>query len=212
VVDPVGASIAKVRVMLDVGGATIYRTSSDDQGMFHLEGVRPGIYTISVRATGFRPKTVAGVVVAEDKPTQLDMTLFVLSCEAPGVHCFCIGPDCHKGALGKRAFLTMGVSCMVDLDADTPSCSPKELKGADLALVAGDVGTLYLSPLEGSFLSYESNCLEKPTGTERVRINGTGKNDDFCVGTTEGRISHIFLTKDVEPGEQSVTIWFVNDR
>ena len=42
---------------------TPFGAMSDDQGNFTMSGVPPGVYTLSVRSSGYLPKLVPGVAV-----------------------------------------------------------------------------------------------------------------------------------------------------
>jgi len=210
-VDLSGSPIeAEVRILADTMGATIYRARADGQGFFHVEGVAPGTYALRLTRLGFSPEVIHGVVVTADSTTNIpDTILSVGPCHGPGVSCMCV-PSC-SGPRGKRAYLSVGISCAVDLEVGSVLCPPKTLLGANLFLSRrGDA--LYLGPVGRVIPSYPDHCLKPFERIDQVRIDGLGRGDEFCIATTEGRVSHVFLTEDVKPGDESVTIWYVNDR
>jgi hypothetical protein len=72
---PAGKPLRAARVTLiprDAGGAPIPAASSDQAGVFRFDAIPPGSFTLSVRATGFAPLALPGLVVpAGAKPWDL---------------------------------------------------------------------------------------------------------------------------------------------
>jgi len=72
---PAGQPLRAARVTLipsDAGGAPIPAAASDQAGVFRFEAIPPGSFTLSVRATGFAPLALPGLVVpAGAKPWDL---------------------------------------------------------------------------------------------------------------------------------------------
>src|SRR5450631_2096046 len=56
-------AIAGATVLLSRDGAQVATTRTDSTGRFTLSGVTPGIYDITIRASGFAPTSNTNVVV-----------------------------------------------------------------------------------------------------------------------------------------------------
>ena len=58
---------------------------TDAEGRYRVRAMRPGIYSIRVRAVGFKPLTQDGVVVVGGRTVQLDVRLASEAVELPGI-------------------------------------------------------------------------------------------------------------------------------
>ncbi|HEV2396761.1 MAG TPA: TonB-dependent receptor [Candidatus Sulfotelmatobacter sp.] len=78
VLDPSGAAIPKVRVMLLGGGPeALAETATDPSGAFHFDKVHPGKYTLDFHAEGFRDAQLT-TVVGNRHASPLRVTLQIL--------------------------------------------------------------------------------------------------------------------------------------
>src|SRR5713101_1066001 len=76
VTDPSGAAIPDVVVTVTNQGENISReVRTDAQGNYQAENVKAGLYTVTVRATGFREVTTKDIVVAARQTVRADVKL-----------------------------------------------------------------------------------------------------------------------------------------
>src|SRR6267143_7123018 len=76
VTDPSGAVMPDVVVTVTNKGENISReVHSDAQGNYQAENLKAGLYTITVRATGFREVTTKDIVVAARQIVRADVKL-----------------------------------------------------------------------------------------------------------------------------------------
>src|SRR6266481_1079796 len=76
VTDPSGAAIPDVVVTVTNQGENISReVHTDAQGNYQAENVKAGLYTVTVRATGFREVTTKDIVVAARQTVRADVKL-----------------------------------------------------------------------------------------------------------------------------------------
>ncbi|HEX9203638.1 MAG TPA: carboxypeptidase-like regulatory domain-containing protein, partial [Vicinamibacteria bacterium] len=76
VTDPLGSLIVGARVRAS-GPSGAKTTRTDGQGVYALQGLKPGTYTVTVTKDGFSPYTRDVVVLPTDHTTPLDVQLAV---------------------------------------------------------------------------------------------------------------------------------------
>jgi hypothetical protein len=76
VTDPLGSLIVGAQVRAS-GPSGAKATRTDGQGVYALQGLRPGTHTVTVTKDGFSPYTSEGVVLTADHTTPLDVQLAV---------------------------------------------------------------------------------------------------------------------------------------
>ena len=74
VLDPQGKSVPCATIRLQIGSSETAHVLSNDQGQFHITGVLPGLYRLSVEAPGFQ-SGMEDVLVPTDGLQDLDVTL-----------------------------------------------------------------------------------------------------------------------------------------
>jgi hypothetical protein len=73
--DPSGALIPRARVTVSNAVGFTRTIKSGPTGNFEMQNLAPGIYSISIDATGFTPSLQGGVQVARDKVTRENIKL-----------------------------------------------------------------------------------------------------------------------------------------
>lgn len=76
VLDPTGAVVPGATITLS-SAAQVTTAKSGAQGNFAIHGLQPGLYTVSVTATGFAPLSVSDVAVVAGETKQLKLTLSI---------------------------------------------------------------------------------------------------------------------------------------
>ena len=84
VVDPSGAVVANAKVTVTpsnnkTGARTV---TTNGQGVYSIEGLAPGVYTVDAKANGFALYTTSGVTVKAGEILSLDLSLAVSSVQA----------------------------------------------------------------------------------------------------------------------------------
>jgi len=77
VADPTGAVIPGATVAATHAGAPPATATSDGQGNFSFKGLAPGVYSLEVRASGFRPARREHVTVIAGRVQRLTVTLSI---------------------------------------------------------------------------------------------------------------------------------------
>ncbi|MBI4906558.1 MAG: TonB-dependent receptor [Acidobacteria bacterium] len=78
VTDNTTSSIPKAAVTatnLQTGTGGVRSTTTSDSGDYTFSTLPPGVYSLTIRAEGFRPVTLTGITVAADTTTRMDTTL-----------------------------------------------------------------------------------------------------------------------------------------
>ncbi len=73
--DPSGAVVQNATVTAAAPGGKATKATTNAQGLYELNGLAPGSYTITVTAKGFAPDTEPSVKVAAGLPQQFDIAL-----------------------------------------------------------------------------------------------------------------------------------------
>jgi hypothetical protein len=77
VTDPSGAVVQNANVTATPAGGKALRTTSNAQGVYELNNLAPGSYTVTVSAKGFAPDAEPGVNVSAGMPMQFDIALHI---------------------------------------------------------------------------------------------------------------------------------------
>jgi invasion protein IalB len=75
VLDPSGALISRAQVTVSNTSGFTRTIKSDPTGSFEMRNMAPGIYSISIDATGFTPSLQGGIQVASGKVTRENIKL-----------------------------------------------------------------------------------------------------------------------------------------
>lgn len=83
VTDPKGAVVVGATVIMTAPATGQKFTAvTDQQGRYKIEGLPPGVYTVSITAKGFRDKAHDGVAITDNQSATLDVKLDLASLEA----------------------------------------------------------------------------------------------------------------------------------
>lgn len=197
-----------MRVLLPSSNTLITRFTTQQNGTFQSDALRPGSYTVIAWVQGFHARRVA-VDVREGETADVgQIRLDLAGYDAPGVICddFGLGPP---DPVLKSGYVQLKLECGADLRNSSSYCQDssvavRESAGVDVRLTKAESG-LYLNAFNGASLSLD--C--RGAGRSTIRIDGFGPGDQICVRTHGGFSSHVFFVNDVEPSSQSVTLWHV---
>jgi hypothetical protein len=214
VVDIMGAKIANatIRVLDEKSRKTVETARSDQDGGFHVQDLAGGRYLIVASAPGFSEKLIDIGIVHPDVDVFRKIRLTMLDCDAPHMNCdtFSTGPIEDPHPIVSRGRLTVGSLDAVDLEK--VRAVPPEAGTSDLCLSKKE-GGLYLTPLHKA---ENSKVCGKDFGQGGVqdkksslRIDGLGSGSAICIRTNHGRISKIFLTREVQLGDKDIDIYIV---
>jgi len=214
VTDVLGAVIprATVRVLDVKTRQTIQTPRLDPDARFEVPGLAPGDCLLAISAPGFAEKLLVAAPPGNASSRFLTIRLKPMDCDAPGVNCdvFTDQPvayDPQPVFTGDRTFRLSD-----SLDLEKGLVSPSKPGAGDLILSA-HAGGLYLVPLNKASIS--SHCTEKPLLTTisgnrpSIRVDGLGKNSEICVRANHGSHAKIFLTREVQPGADQISIHIV---
>jgi hypothetical protein len=206
VVDPTGASIPKslVRLMPKDSGETKYRTESDDLGSFSFSNVTPGEYVVRASHVGFRESSES-LTVRDGKATNArSIKVPIIDCDGPVLDCLIVTavneplPPVLASPIA-RGGVGLQIGCALDLDAGASRCEASTR--TDLRFVAGEGGKLYLELINGAKL-----C-DSPD--QRVRVDGLGPGNRWCVATRTHHRSQVYINLSVvEPGADFIGLFF----
>src|SRR3954451_12377799 len=74
--DPSGAVVTGATVTLtDLATNRVVNVTTNDEGFYQIQDVRPGTYTVTVDATGFKRSIVENVEANVDQPATVNVTL-----------------------------------------------------------------------------------------------------------------------------------------
>jgi hypothetical protein len=205
VVDVEGSSIerASLKLLGAESNVLIAQATSDRAGAFEVGPLKPGSYTLTARASGFRLRIWKSLMVREGEILDLGkLQLAIAGCDAPGVLCDTLGISAEPVFPGliRQSELTVALNCGVDLVAGRTSC-PADKK-ADFRAIK-DGAAIYVEPFNGS--SLDSTCRKQ--SEPRIRVDGFGPGLDFCVLRRDGKTSHVYVETEVTPSSPDFTIW-----
>ena len=185
-VDVTGASIPRttVRVLDAESHAVVASGTSDERGAFLIEGVEPGTYAVTAKASGFRLRIIESVAIHDADLGKVQLE--VAGCDAPGVICDTFGMGAVFPGLIRHEALSVPFDCGGDLARAKASCPPD--KRADLT-VQQDGANMFVLPLNGATLDLRCNGQSSP----RVRVDGLA-GMDFCVHRADGLESHVYVS------------------
>jgi hypothetical protein len=215
VTDSEGAKISRttIRVLDGKSRKTVRTTQTDGAGRFDLRDLSPGRYAIAFSSSGFSPELIEVDTTQSGADAFRTIRLNGRDCDAPNENCDAIpleeqAPDPHP--IITQGAITVGTSEGVNLDKRT-SVSPTS-RTADFRL-AEQEGGLYLTPLNKAtrlnVCGTEFNHKRAKEETSPLRLDGLGEDTEICMKTTRGRFSKIYLTRDVQPGDQQIMIYVV---
>jgi hypothetical protein len=215
VIDITGASVAnaEIKVLTSDSHSTIANARSDKAGKFEAGPLQSGSYTVTARAPGFRLRVWNGVAIREGEIRNLGkLQLDIADCDAPGVMCDTFTAEPVFPGLILQSELSMKLNCGADLVKGHSSCPGDDR--ADFKVVK-DGSAVYLLPAEKIILyvphSPFSGC-KNAAGDAKIRIDGYGPGLDFCVVRHDRRVSHAYLSSEVDANTTEVRIWFTTTR
>jgi hypothetical protein len=194
---------AIVRVLPQSSGVTKYRFETS-QGKFKIENVSAGVYVLRAYLAGFRESAIT-VAVRDGEITDTgNILLSFAGCDV--AICDSVTPQ-HLPPDVARGDVILRPGCGVDLDKVIATCpsgvNPLDNR-ADLKLDAGQESAVYLTPINGAVIV---GCESKSRSDQRIRIDGLGPGNDWCVETNAKHHSHVFIElKVVEPGADEVAL------
>jgi hypothetical protein len=219
VVDAAGGIIPRATVRLIPSGrnGNPIRAIVDETGMFRMENVSAGSYSLGVFANAFREYRIREIVVEAGRPVDLgSITLQLAGCDAPGVTCDWVLPDGDPDSkkIVFSGYLKIGLGCGADLDRGEISCKSKTLPGRiDVKFVRDRSGKAILMPANGAGLStagaQKINSSASGRDVTPLQIHGLGPGNDFYVKTSQGKVAHFFLTSEVDETTVDVVLWCV---
>jgi len=213
VTDESGASIrgATVRLLQEGQTATQYRAQTNDAGEFKISDVAPGKYTVRASFTGFTERVKSAEVVDWAPGDVGTLALGLAGCDAPHVFCDPIYPvgvpiQPPDQILARKGF-GLQSGCQVDLDNAVVKCPDKgSANQGDLQLERTSDGAIYLKPVNHARIS---DC-EWRTEIVRLRLDGLGPGNDWCIVTNSKHHAHVFTDlRVIEPGDDHVALWVV---
>lgn len=213
--DATGASVANATIKLLAADSNVVvaRASSDRWGAFDLGALKPGSYTLTAYASGFRLRVWKEVAVRESETRDLgQLQLSIGGCDAPGVICDTFTSAPVFPGLILQGELSVGPNCGADLIRGHSSCPADE--NAEFE-VAKEGAAIYLLPRAETRLfvpdSLFSGCKDATGNSAKIRIDGFGPGLDFCVVISDRRVSHAYLSSEVD-AETTVHIWFTTTK
>ena len=117
ITDPTGAVVMKATVTLTPAAGEPLTATSTGQGSYQFRGLAPGVYGLTVNASGFATYSTSNLNIAAGAPTQLDVTLEI--------------------AVKKEQVQVQGESNGVEV-SPTDNATSTVLKGRDLDALSDD--------------------------------------------------------------------------
>jgi hypothetical protein len=214
VVDLTGAIIPKttIRVLHTKSRKTLETAQTDATGSFDLRDLSPGQFTIVFSRGGFVPEMIDVHSAQAGSEIFRKIRLRAEDCDAPKVNCdsFSQVPISDPHPIVAEGDLTVGSSEAVDLDMR--ALVPLTASAANFRLNE-DGGGLYLASLNRAKLLNVCVVLPGDSRKQReipsIRVDGLSKNSEICMKTIRGRFSKLFFTRDVQPGDNQITVHVV---
>jgi hypothetical protein len=202
VVDESGAGIPKAAVLLvpDSDRVAKYQTVTDDNGRFEIAQIVPGEYLVRGVFRPFRG-TAARVLIKDNEKSAMKLVLKLPNCDDPGVFCdtcmvLLIGQTCDYKEPLVLVRLDLSPNCAADLDTGRSRCDG--IEQSDLKLET-EGGKVFLVLLNGAKLC---DGAEK-----RLRIDGFGQGNEWCVITDKNNRSNVQIAQSsVDPGMTNVRL------
>jgi len=215
VTDSEGATISKttIRVLDGKTRKVVEIAQTDPKGRFNLRDLHPGSYAVTFSSAGFSPEMIEVDTRKIRDGAFQTVRLTARECDAPNEVCDTLSsdnpiPEPHR--VVSRGAMMVGWSDAVDLN-ERIVVSPTS-RSADFQLTEND-GGIYVTPLNGaarqSVCGTEFNRRRAKKETSALRIDGMGEGSEICMETTHGRFSKIYLTHEVQPGDQQIAIYVV---
>lgn len=214
VADTMGAKIANatIRVLDQKSRKAVGTARSDQDGRFNVQVSAAGHYLIAASSSGFSEKLIDIGIVQPGTDVFRKIRLGILDCDAPHMNCdtFSEGPIEDPHPIISRGYLTVSSSDAVDLE----NIRTVPLVGgrADLRLSETE-GGLYLTLLNKAKTSKACGNEFGQGGAQDkkspLRIDGLGPGSEICIRTHHGRLSKMFLTREVQSSDKTIDIYIV---
>lgn len=211
---------AAVRLIRGERSQAYVRVQTDTEGLFHIDNVAAGTYSVGLWYAGFRESIIQNVVVGSNGVSDLgSVPLDLAGCDAPGTSCSYHTSDPlskippYRNTRQRRLVITR--SCPANLDNVTAGCPENRQRAGrrapDLSLETTPDGPVYLRPINGARISLRNaDCSDAKTSIHPVRVDGLGQGSDLCVLTRSGRRVHIFLMSDILTAATEAELWCVS--
>ncbi len=214
VVDSEGAIIARatIRVLDEANRSTIQTLHSDENGRFDAEVTGAEHYLLVVSSPGFSDELISVGDPRSGSSTVHTVRLHFEGCDAPGVNCDIVSSEPippEPSPIVSQAHFMLGLTDAIDLEKSALVSSTSNT--ADLQLT--ERGGLYITPLNQA--RFSNSCGLNSTRdraknkTAPFRIDGLGPRSEICVKTNKGRVSKVFVTREVHPGDKEIEIYVV---
>jgi hypothetical protein len=228
VVDTSGMPLLEgsIRVLALPSHVTVARASIDANGRFEVDGLRPGRFVVVVLVRGFHSSR-ASVLLRDAKTIDLGTIKPVfLGCESGTLVCDSFAPEmivhpvlgiplAPPSTILRRGYIELTIDCGVDLQTGSSDCYGGQNVRADLRLKKEETG-IFLYSLEGLNLYLPTapkyDCGDATERESKIRVDGMGPSDDFCIQIGDHLVSHAFLIDYVEPDAKAVALRYVTQR
>lgn len=198
VTDSTGAPVrnAAIKLLAADSNLVVARANSDRWGGFELGPVKPGLYTLTGHASGFRLRVWKEIAVREGETRDLgQLQLDGAGCDAPAIICDTFTAEPVFPGLILRGELSIGLNCGADLIKGQSSCPGDEK--ADFR-VAKEGSAIYLAPRDKTRLFVPDSpfpgCKDATGNSGKIRIDGFGPGLDFGVDAQSWQVRIWFTT------------------
>jgi hypothetical protein len=218
VTDQSGAAIpnAAVRLIPPDYTPVHYRGKAGPDGVFRIDGVSPGRYSLRAGLLPFRENSANGITVRAGETTDVGtIMLGLLGCDAPNIICDYITPNGEPTppVNVQQGHLNLRDSCGADFDRGEVSCPETAARfrlNTDVWLTHGKDGAVYLTPANGALVTPPNQCSSK-YDKNPIRIDTLGPGSDLCVRTSEGHTAHVMIVDEVD-ADTVLKLYYVTTR
>lgn len=167
VTDPSGASIPSVQITItNKGTQTVFHTTSNDIGSYHVGQLVPGVYSVKAESTGFQVEVVDDVKVDVGTDSTVNVTMQV-------------GQVTQEVTVGAKAPVLETTNATVGTTVGNQAVTEMPLNGRSftqlLELVPGSVSTGNTYQISGSNYSISGNR----SGMNMFQLDGIYNNEEF---------------------------------
>jgi len=216
VTDQTGAAIpnAAVRLIPRDSAPVRYRGKAGPDGVFRIEGISPGTYSLRAGLLPFRENSANSFTVRDGETTDVGtIMLSLLGCDAPGVICDDFTGEPQPNLRIASGHVNVRYSCGADFDRGEVSCPETAARfrlTPDVWLTRRNGGAVYLTPANGALITPPNQCSSK-YDKNPIRIDTLGPGSDLCVRTSEGHTAHVMIVDEVD-ADPVVKLYYVTTK